>query len=236
MVWLSALLLPGIARPAFWVLASGWAVGAVFEGLSVFAPQGDAPPPPRARRLRIALQSVTAGLIVTWCVYATTRPFLTQPLVVSAPLTGEWRVAQAGKTRWTNAHHGQPPSQNYAVDFEPAVGTGDRRVFSPVFGRVAHAEGHWLGGEGPPEGNHVVISTPAGVMVWLAHLAPSSVTVAAGDHVDPGDRLGEVGSTGSATRPHLHIHGERIGTGDAIPLLFEPGRRWVVRADRVRFP
>jgi murein DD-endopeptidase MepM/ murein hydrolase activator NlpD len=57
----------------------------------------------------------------------------------------------------------------------------------------------WAGGYG----NLVRVRHANGVESWYAHL--STIDVDAGDDVRAGDRLGEVGSTGNSTGPHLHL-------------------------------
>jgi murein DD-endopeptidase MepM/ murein hydrolase activator NlpD len=57
----------------------------------------------------------------------------------------------------------------------------------------------WSGGYG----NLVRVRHANGVESWYAHLSVIDVTV--GDDVRAGERLGEVGSTGNSTGPHLHL-------------------------------
>jgi hypothetical protein len=57
----------------------------------------------------------------------------------------------------------------------------------------------WSGGYG----NLIRVRHANGVESWYAHLA--AVHVAVGERVAAGDRLGEVGSTGNSTGPHLHL-------------------------------
>jgi|GEM_PF-436712 len=51
-------------------------------------------------------------------------------------------------------------------------------------------------------GNAVIVNHADGVSTSYNHL--SAIDVAVGDLVDAGDKLGEVGSTGQSTGPHLH--------------------------------
>jgi murein DD-endopeptidase MepM/ murein hydrolase activator NlpD len=51
-------------------------------------------------------------------------------------------------------------------------------------------------------GNVVGVDHGQGVVSIFMHL--SKITVAEGDTVNPGDRIGAIGSTGSSTGPHLH--------------------------------
>ena len=63
----------------------------------------------------------------------------------------------------------------------------------------------WFGGYG----NYVVVEHPNGTQTLYGHM--SAVYVAVGAHVDQGQSIGEVGSTGKSTGPHLHfeVHGAK---------------------------
>jgi uncharacterized protein (TIGR03382 family) len=54
-------------------------------------------------------------------------------------------------------------------------------------------------------GNHVYVEHPDGKTTIYAHLKQWTVSVAAGDPVTCGQLLGEVGSSGYSTGPHLHF-------------------------------
>lgn len=54
-------------------------------------------------------------------------------------------------------------------------------------------------------GNHVIVEGE-GVYAVHAHLRRGSVTVGMGDLVEAGQPLGEVGSSGNTSEPHLHFH------------------------------
>ena len=64
----------------------------------------------------------------------------------------------------------------------------------------------------PMAGNHVILSC-GGYDVLLAHLRQGSVSVASGQTVKIGDRLGEVGNTGATDEPHLHVSVQRAVEG-----------------------
>lgn len=69
-------------------------------------------------------------------------------------------------------------------------------VFSTAPGTITHAG--WQGGYG----KLVEISHANGFVTRYAHL--SRIKVAEGDHVIAGDLIGNIGSTGRSTGPHLH--------------------------------
>lgn len=67
------------------------------------------------------------------------------------------------------------------------------------------------------EGNHVLVEC-GDFAVLVAHLRQSSVLVSANDHVETGQKLGEVGNSGQTFEPHLHIHAQRLAA-EGAPLL-----------------
>jgi hypothetical protein len=88
-------------------------------------------------------------------------------------------------------------------------------------------------------GNFVAIDC-SGFVVVLAHLHRGSITVGAGDRVDVGDSLGQMGNSGNSSQPHLHVHAQR-GLPLETPLGGEPlwmtiNGQFLVRNDRVRVP
>lgn len=58
----------------------------------------------------------------------------------------------------------------------------------------------------PNAGNHVMIRTAAGDIVFLAHLRNGTVQVREGDRVEAGQEIGRLGNSGNSTMPHLHIN------------------------------
>lgn len=54
-------------------------------------------------------------------------------------------------------------------------------------------------------GNYIVIRHPWGEYSLYAHLKPDSAKVKIGQRVAAGDIIGQVGSSGSSTEPHLHF-------------------------------
>ena len=67
------------------------------------------------------------------------------------------------------------------------------------------------------EGNYVIVRVSEATLYRYNHL--DSVAVKTGDTVKAGDKLGEVGSTGLSTGPHLHV--EYIVNGESIQVFNE---------------
>jgi murein DD-endopeptidase MepM/ murein hydrolase activator NlpD len=92
----------------------------------------------------------------------------------------------SGGARWSSRHTGQ--------DFAVPIGTPVRAVGE---GRVEKVS---CGG---PFGIEIVLRHAGGYYTQYAHLA--SVAVDQGEHVSPGQWIGQSGSTGNSTGPHLHF-------------------------------
>ena len=69
-------------------------------------------------------------------------------------------------------------------------------------------------------GNHVLLEC-GGYFVVLAHMAPETIEVKAGEVVKAGARLGKVGNSGNTDEPHLHMHVQR-DLPETSPLAGEP--------------
>jgi hypothetical protein len=153
------------------------------------------------------------------------------------PLRGSWYVVQGGG-RGLNHHVGHP-DQRGALDLVKAGGRRGRALGGyPCYGEPVHAPCAGVVTEAvdgiedqvpgsiryaPAYGNHVFIDTGE-ALVKLAHLRPGSVTVTAGQRVEAGELLGEVGNSGNSTEPHLHLHVERDGRGLDLRFSTVPGR------------
>jgi murein DD-endopeptidase MepM/ murein hydrolase activator NlpD len=93
------------------------------------------------------------------------------------------------KTQGIHGHNG--------VDLASAYGTN---ILASASGDVIIAKSSgWNGGYG----NYVVISHPNGTQTLYGHM--SSVEVSAGDHVEQGQVIGHMGSTGKSTGVHVHF-------------------------------
>ena len=94
-----------------------------------------------------------------------------------------------------NAIISQPFSGSHnGIDFAAPTGTP---IGAAGPGRVSSAGWSSYGG-----GNEIHIDHPNGLQTWYAHL--SSFAVKLGDMVRAGQLIGQVGSTGNSTGPHLH--------------------------------
>jgi murein DD-endopeptidase MepM/ murein hydrolase activator NlpD len=131
------------------------------------------------------------------------------------PLAGTFSYGDGfGVPRNGHTHQGQ--------DLSAAEGTP---VVAPR-GGVIEAVQYQAGGAG----NYVVLDGEAERFDYVfMHLRTGSTVVKEGQHVRTGQRIGDVGSTGDATGPHLHFEvwdGPWYGGGHAIdplPLLRSAG-------------
>lgn len=149
------------------------------------------------------------------------------------PLCGEWLVANGGVTKQTS-HSWELPNQRFAYDFvkeADSLEEGSRcerqsladfsafgqPVFAPADGIVVRAQDgrrdYRFPGSGAVDmwcrdirGNHVLIRHRHDEFSLLAHLRKGSVSVAVGDSVGVGQKIGECGNSGHSTQPHLHFH------------------------------
>ena len=97
---------------------------------------------------------------------------------------------------WSSCHTGE--------DLSAPSGTP---IFSVAAGTVTE-----VGYDGA-FGNKTVITLEDGTEIWYCH--QTSYTVSKGDVINPGDRIGSVGSTGNTTGPHLHLE-VHPGARDAV--------------------
>jgi secretion/DNA translocation related TadE-like protein len=119
------------------------------------------------------------------------------------PIPGHYRItAGFGESgpAWSSGRH-------TGLDFAANEGTP---VLAAAGGRVRSA------GSSGRYGNLVTVDH-GGVVTYYAHL--SRIVVDAGDVVRRGQQLGEVGSTGNATGPHLHFE-VRVGGQLRDPAAF----------------
>lgn len=95
------------------------------------------------------------------------------------------------------------------VDFTPGVGSMIQAIADGVVTQVGEA--HW------GLGNHVIIDHVINgkhIQSLYAHMQDGTIRVTVGQTVKVGDAVGQVGSTGESTGPHLHfeihVNGEPV--------------------------
>ncbi|MBN3825216.1 M23 family metallopeptidase [Burkholderia sp. Ac-20384] len=107
-------------------------------------------------------------------------------------------------------------SSHFGTRVHPVTGT--RHVHSGVdlaapAGRAVHASERgvvtFIGAEPRGYGKYVVIRHDSGYASYYAHLSAFEPTLRTGMRVARGQRVGAVGSTGTATGPHLHFEVRR---------------------------
>jgi murein DD-endopeptidase MepM/ murein hydrolase activator NlpD len=114
------------------------------------------------------------------------------------PTRGYHLTARFGQVSglWSSVHTG--------LDFAAPTGTPIFAVASGVITKTG-----WDGSYG----NKTVETLPDGTDLWYAH--QSSIGVEVGQQVTKGQTIGEVGSTGNTTGPHVHLEVRPHG-GDPI--------------------
>ncbi|ROS58192.1 murein DD-endopeptidase MepM/ murein hydrolase activator NlpD [Frigoribacterium sp. PhB160] len=86
-------------------------------------------------------------------------------------------------------------------------------IFAAASGTVSYAG--WYGGYG----NFVLLDNGGGVTTGYGHQPNGGIAVSVGQHVEVGQLIGHVGSTGNSTGCHLHFE-TRIGGTPANPVAF----------------
>jgi hypothetical protein len=142
---------------------------------------------------------------------------LTAFLLLTTPAAASWTWPVSGEviTPYRNGTDPYASGQHRGIDIAAPDGT---RVAAAAAGEVRFA------GTAGSSGLTVSIRTGNGYDTSYLHL--SSLAVRAGGHVDAGDRIGAVGTTGtrSATQPHLHFGVRDAGSRHAYhdPMRFLP--------------
>lgn len=117
--------------------------------------------------------------------------------------------SEYGLLRYTNG--GTTPRRHAGIDLACDEGTP---IQSPAGGRVVYSD-YLLN-----TGNTLVIEHGGGLKSYYFHLVKRNVAV--DDRVEAGQILGEVGTTGYSTGPHLHFE-LRIGSQNLDPFKFFNG-------------
>lgn len=119
------------------------------------------------------------------------QPFMAQrrkakPMPLWVNPMPEGSVTSCFGQRWGRLHAG--------VDIAAASGTPIRAAGKGIVVAAGAEEGY---------GNAVLIDHGNGFLTHYGHM--SVITATLGQHVEPGDTIGEEGSTGHSTGPHLHF-------------------------------
>ena len=120
--------------------------------------------------------------------------------------------------RWGRMHHG--------IDIAGPIGTP---ILAAASGVVITAEWHTGG-----YGNLVEIEHSDGSITLYAH--NNRILVNAGDQVEGGQLIAEMGSTGFSTGPHLHFEVHLPEEGSVNPLAYLPESGLSARLPRASVP
>jgi len=156
------------------------------------------------------------------------------PVWIGVPVTGDWQVANGGRSTLVNAHQSLGVQRD-ALDVVQLAGgrtyrgDGTRLTDYFAFGQhlLAVADGRVTAAvDGAPDvpvggrtwrnmaGNHVILDIGGGRYVLYGHLRQGSVRVHVGDDVRRGQVLGQVGDSGNSDTPHLHLQVQNRPTFD----------------------
>jgi len=144
-----------------------------------------------------------------------------QPLDVAPLLRAALNGVHGGDGEWTKPVDGAVVSQPFGctpysmepadrscpsghihtgIDLAAPLGTPIHAALDGIAHVIASATGYGL---------HVIVDSGGGLTTLYGHM--ESVDVHDGDPVSAGDVIGEVGSTGNSTGPHLHFEVRRDG-------------------------
>lgn len=164
------------------------------------------------------------------------------------PVSGKWTVLSGGMNKELS-HSWDIISQRYAYDFiildnEGRSFEGDaksvqnyycygKEIVAPANGLVVKVsrrhEDSRVNGKAvycdtwDIRGNFIVIEHAEKEFSFIAHLAPRSITVNAGDIVKQGDIIAKCGNTGNTSEPHVHFQlqtGKSFYFSAGLPVIF----------------
>ncbi|APE27552.1 Membrane proteins related to metalloendopeptidase [Aurantiacibacter gangjinensis] len=191
--------------PRVVVSASNTAMGGPFESV---ASESDGSLDPRFERLSLSLARMSA-----------LEQGLDQiPQVMPADLNS----ISSGFGHRRDPFSGRAAMHN-GLDFRAPHGSP---IFAAADGRVTFAG--WKNGYGKV----VEITHGGGMVTRYAHMSAFRAEV--GDHVDAGDRIGDIGNTGRSTGPHLHFE-VRINGNPVNPRPFLERAPHVLEQVRTEF-
>lgn len=130
--------------------------------------------------------------------------------------SAEKRAAEIKKNQWqlpTHGYHltarfgmagGLWSSNHTGLDFAAPTGTP---IVAVANGRITET------GYAGAYGNRTIETLDDGTEIWYCH--QSAINVSVGDTITGGEHIGNIGSTGNTTGPHLHLE-VRPGGGDPV--------------------
>ncbi len=109
---------------------------------------------------------------------------------------------------------------------KPLIAVADGTVVGVIDRYEDQTPGEAKGEQLPfyPGGNSAVIDIGDGNYAFYAHMKPGSIKVKEGQKVKRGDLIGDLGSSGNSSAPHLHFHvmaGPSILGSAGVPYVFD---------------
>ena len=153
------------------------------------------------------LKRIENELAVQIKAYRSFSPNLPSNLVLDKPVNGPLS-SKFGVRRFFNGEERNPHS---GLDFAVPAGTP---IKAPAAGRAILVGDYFFNGK------TVWLDHGGGLLSMMCHM--SRITVQEGDVLAVGDKLGEVGSTGRSTGPHLHWT-VSLNQASVDPTLFVEG-------------
>lgn len=167
------------------------------DGFTVTAPPPPPPPPPPVQaRSQAAAVPAYSGASLRWPVPSSTR------------VSGDYGPRAAPCGGCSTFHKG--------ADFTPGLGTPITAIGNGVVTTVSATDSGGLGVYAVIE--HVVDGRT--VSSLYGHMVAGSLSVHVGQSVAVGQQIGNVGSTGQSTGPHLHFEILLDGTTPTDPLAW----------------
>lgn len=146
---------------------------------------------------------------------------ITQPVITSNPSASGYIFPVAGCSK-ANIANKSFPSYKGHTGIDVNINVNGKPVVAVKAGTVSISKALVnKNGSYRSYGEYVAIDHHDGTITLYAHMQAGSRKVVAGQEVKQGQVIGNVGSTGNSTGPHLHFE-VRCGKGYANPLLYLP--------------